>query len=138
MAAPLDEIISEISLALHTSVKVQSQLPEGCSNFVYELRTGNNTRWCLRIPVDPAAGRTAVRGTNVLKNLKKKRPTLRAPTVIHSSEQYTVLEFLPGYPLRSWNTSSLTRERRQMLLDNLANFLFSLWGAELHTPKQDG
>lgn len=135
MAATLNEIISEISLAQHTSVEVKSKILQGYSNCIYELRTGNNERWCLRIPVDTGAGRLAFRGTKILKTAKETQPTLQVPAVISSSEQYTVLEFLPGDPLGSWNTRVLQKEQRQHLLDDLANFLFGLWGAELHHPK---
>lgn len=138
MAALLNEIIAEIVLSQHTTIHIESPLLPGYSHHVYELRTGNHERWCLRIPVDAFAARIAIRGTKLLKELKEKRPTLRVPSVIHSSEQYTLLEFLPGRPLGSWNTRSLSIDRRQLLLDDLARFLFDLWGAALHIPKETG
>lgn len=127
----LDGVVSAISQAQQTRIDVQSELSQGFSNFVYEVRTGRNEQWCLRISTDAIAGRVAARGTMVLKRAKEKRPALQAPSVIQFSEEYTLLEFLPGWPLGSWNTASMTWARRQVLLDHLANFLFVLWGAEL-------
>lgn len=138
MAIPLNQIMSEISLARQTSVEVKSELLHGYSNVVYELRAGNNERWCLRVPVDLAAARTAVRGTRILEAIKEKCPSLRAPAVILSSEQYTVLEYLSGNPLGSWNKSVLVKKQRHLLLDHFANFLYCLWGADLRSLKNSG
>lgn len=34
---------------------------------------------------------------------------------------------LDGEALKSWSTQVLPKERRQVLLDGLSNFLFSIW-----------
>lgn len=139
MEIPLNEIISEISLARQTSVKLKSKLLDGFSNVVYELQTGNNEQWCLRVPVDADAAHIAVRGTKILKAVKEKCPTLRTPAVILSSERYTVLECLSGNPWGgSWNKSVLGKQQRQNLLDHLADFLYCLWEAHLHNPRDTG
>lgn len=138
MAASLNDIVSEIANRQLVDVKLVSHLLEGHSNNVYELRTGDNKRWCLRVPVDAAAGRAALRGSKILKALKENRPALRVPAVILATEQYTVLEFLAGHSLGSWNKSSLTEAQRHVLLDHLANFLYSLWGADLHIQTDRG
>lgn len=130
MASPLNAIISEISAAQRTTIKVESEHIEGQSNIVYKLRTGAGERWCLRVPVDAGAGRLAARGASLLKEVRRRIPTLQAPAVIHASESYTLLEFLPGYALGSWNTHALPREQRQVLLNDLADFLFNLWKIE--------
>lgn len=138
MALPLNEIVSEISFKRQTNVEVKSKLLDGYSNIVYELETGKNEQWCLRVPVDAAAAHIASRGSKILKVIKEICPTLRAPAVILSSDQYTVLEFIPGYPLGLWSKSLLTKDRRQVLLDHLATFFYNLWEADLHPLKDSG
>lgn len=135
MASELMEIISAISLAQKTTIEVKSQMTQGFSNHVYELRTGNGERLCLRIPVDKYAGRFALQGAKYLRHVKEKNPTLRVPRVIYSSEQYMVLDFVPGNPLGIWSTSVLALERRYLILDGLATFLLGLWETELSVPK---
>lgn len=138
MALPLNKIVSELSFKKHINVDIKSELFHGYSNIVYRLETGNNEQWCLRVPVDAVAARIAFRGSKVLKDIKERCPTLRAPAVVLSSDQYTVLEFIPGYPLSSWSKSLLTKERRQVLLDHLADFFYNLWEADLYPPKDSG
>lgn len=139
MAKSVDEIVSEISLERNTRIEFKSQVSEAnYSNVVYELRTSNNEQWCLRVPVDADAGRYADRGMRILSIAKEKCPMLQAPAVLFSSEQYALLEFLPGFPLRSWNKSFPEKDQRRVLLDHLANFFYSLWKIELHVPKDSG
>lgn len=137
MPPTLNLIISEIARDQDTTVNLKSQLSQGFSNDVYELQPGNHKRYCLRVPKDAGAGRVAARGTDILKILKEKQATLQAPAVIHSSEQYVVLEFLPGQPLGSWNTSVLASKQRQTFLDDLGKFFFNLWRVELDITKRN-
>lgn len=139
MASLLNEIIAEISFERRINIEVNPKLlHDGYSNIVYKLETGNDEQWCLRVPVDSAAARIALRGSQVLKAIKERCPTLRVPAVIMLSERYTVLEFVPGYPLSSWSNSLLTKERRQLLLDHFADFFYSLWSADMYPVKDVG
>lgn len=54
-------------------------------------------------------------------------PELRAPHVVSQDRCYTLLTYLDGEPLKSWDNRQLTQERRRLLLDDLAVFLFSIW-----------
>jgi hypothetical protein len=81
-------------------------------------------------PHDADAARFATKGTVVLKDAKEKCPALLAPAIFYQSQYYTVMDHLDGEALKSWNTQVLPKERRQVLLDGLATFLFSLWTLE--------
>jgi aminoglycoside phosphotransferase (APT) family kinase protein len=127
MTPQLTAIISEISSI--ADVKILSGPLKGGSNTVYEIKSEHG-RWCLRIPHDDGAASFARKGTTVLKDAKERRPELLAPAVVYQSDNYIVMEYLDGEALKSWNTQVLPKERRQVLLDDLATFLFSLWTIE--------
>lgn len=134
----LAAIISEISSAQNARFSVVAGPLKGGSNSVYELQSENGHRLCLRIPLNADTASFAAGGTAILKNLKERRPTVLAPAVIHQSEYYTVMEYLNGEALKSWNTQSLTKERRQILLNDLAVFLFTLWTLNVQVPQDRG
>lgn len=123
----LEEIVAELSLAEDAKFTVTAGPLEGLSNHVYEIRSDRGDRWCLRIPLTDFVSWLASRGTAILQALKQRKQGLRVPAVISTTSHYTVLEYLDGTPLGSWNTETLTRARRQLLLDHLGVFLFSLW-----------
>ena len=130
MILQLAAIISEISSTQNAHIKILSGPLKGGSNAVYEIQSEHGDRWCLRIPHDADAASFATKGTAVLKYAKEKCPTLLAPTIIYQSQYYTIMDHLDGEALGSWNTQALPKERRQLLLDGLATFLFSLWSLE--------
>jgi aminoglycoside phosphotransferase (APT) family kinase protein len=130
MTLPLAAIISEISSTQNTHIKILSGPLKGGSNTVYEIQSEHGDRWCLRIPHDSDAASFARKGTAVLKDAKEKCPGLLAPAIVYQSQYYTVMDHLDGEALKSWNTQVLPKERRQVLLDGLATFLFSLWTLE--------
>lgn len=123
----LAAIISEISYAQNTPFWVVAGPFPGGSNSVYEIQSERGDRWCLRIPLNADTAYFVTKGTAILKDLKARLPAIPAPAIIRHSENYTVLEYLDGAALKSWNTISLTTERRQLILNDLAAFLFSLW-----------
>ncbi|KZF19222.1 hypothetical protein L228DRAFT_241891 [Xylona heveae TC161] len=132
MTLSIAEIISEVSSILGASFRLPTYPPlRGGSHGVYviEPEDGYNgkNRCCLRIPLDADAASASTKGTAILKIVKEKLPVLPIPAVIFQSEHYTVMEYLNGEVLKSWNTQSLTKERRRVLLDDLAALLFSLW-----------
>jgi aminoglycoside phosphotransferase (APT) family kinase protein len=133
----LDEIISEISSAQGAIHKIVAGPVRGGSNCVYKTQSEDGSSWCLRIPLDADAGRRSARGVALLKSLKEEDPGLLAPAVIYPTERYTLMEYLDGEALKSWNTRSLTQERRQMLLDDLATFLFSVWTCQAQVPRDE-
>jgi Ser/Thr protein kinase RdoA (MazF antagonist) len=130
MILPLAAIISEISSTQNAHIKILSGPLKGGSNTVYEIQSEHGDRWCLRIPHDADAASFATKGTAVLKYAKEKCPALLAPTIVYQSHYYTIMDHLDGEALGSWNTQALPKERRQLLLDGLATFLFSLWSLE--------
>lgn len=131
MTLTLATIISEVSSVLGAKFHVLAGPLKGGSNSVYEIQSedGEN-RWCLRVPLDADAASFSSRGTAVLKDVKERLPSLAAPAVIYQSQHYTAMEYINGYILKSWNTQSLAKEQRRLLLDGLAAFLFSLWTLE--------
>ena len=130
MIPSLAAIISEISSIQETHVNILSGLLKGGSNTVYEIQSKHGDHWCLRIPHDAGAASFAIKGTAVPKDAKERRPEPPAPGIVYQSDYYTILEYLDGEALKSWNTQVLPKERRQVLLDDLATFLFSLWTLE--------
>jgi hypothetical protein len=130
MTLPLAAIISEIFSTQNTHIKILSGPLKGGSNTVYEIQSEHGDRWCLRIPHDADAAIFARKGTAVLKDAKEKCPGLLAPAIVYQSQYYTVMDHLDGEALKCWNTQVLPKERRQVLLDGLATFLFSLWTLE--------
>ncbi|KAL2755014.1 hypothetical protein ACRALDRAFT_211681 [Sodiomyces alcalophilus JCM 7366] len=127
----INEILAEISSAQNARFKATAGPFKGGSNIIYGIQSDRGSRWCLRIPRDVDAGGLAARGARLLRRLKQQQPTLQVPAVIYTSERYTVLEYVDGNALGSWNTRLLTRERRLVLLDHLASFLFSLWTLDI-------
>lgn len=127
----LDQILSEISSAYGALFKVAAGPFRGRSNTVYEIRSDGGHRWCLRVSLDADLAWLVSRGTLLLKLMKRQRPALRVPAVIFTSEHYTVLEYLEGAALQSWDTRFLARERRRLLLDQLAAFLFNFWTLDI-------
>jgi hypothetical protein len=130
MILPLAAIISEISSIQNTNIKILSGPLKGGSNTVYEIQSEHGDRWCLRIPHDADAASFTIKGTAVLKDAKERCPALLAPAIVYQSQYYTVMDHLDGQALGSWNTQALPKERRQLLLDGLATFLFSIWTLE--------
>lgn len=65
----------------------------------------------------------------MLRHLNKTRPDLQVPRLIHESEseQYTVMQYLPGKTINSWDSVRLSDERRHQLLGSFAVFLLELW-----------
>ncbi|ROT36430.1 hypothetical protein SODALDRAFT_335530 [Sodiomyces alkalinus F11] len=129
----LHQILAEISSAHNSKCKATAGPFKGGSNIVYAIQSDRGKRWCLRIPLDADAAWLAARGARLLRRLKEQQPALQVPAIIYTSERYTILEYLAGAPLGSWNTQLLTRERRRVLLDHLASFLFSLWTSDINT-----
>ncbi|WEW59312.1 hypothetical protein PRK78_004781 [Emydomyces testavorans] len=134
MTLSLAAIISEISFAQNVHFKVTAGPFKGGSNTVYQIQSDDGKQWCLRIPLNDFAAGVAARGVAILKILKEMRPTLAAPAVIYMSDRYMVMEYFNGEALGSWNTRSLTREQRRVLLDDVATFLFSLWTLDVQLP----
>jgi hypothetical protein len=130
MILPLAAIISEISSTQNTHIKILSGPLKGGSNTVYEIQSEHGDCWCLRIPHDADAASFTIKGTAILKDAKERCPALLAPAIVYRSQYYTVMDHLDGQALGFWNTQALPKERRQLLLDDLATFLFSLWTLE--------
>jgi Ser/Thr protein kinase RdoA (MazF antagonist) len=128
MTLNLPAIIAEISSALGINFHVLAGPLKGGSNCVYEIKSEDGEyRWCLRIPLGAEAASYGSRGIAIMRDVKKSLPDLQIPAVIYQSNHCLVMEYLKGHVLGSWNTHSLAKERRRLLLDDLAVFLYSLW-----------
>ncbi len=120
-----EDIIAELSSSRNQNYGIVGDPVAGGSNVVYKIQSDQGTI-CLRIPRNPDDNFSA-RGTSLLKSLKETNSNLLAPRVICQNQRYTLLEYLDGEVLKSWNNQVLTQERRQLLLDDFAAFLFSVW-----------
>ncbi len=70
-----------------TQYRLLSRPFQGGSNKVYEIKSEDGTRWCLRIPLDADAASGTVRGTDTLEQGKEKIPNLLAPNVVLSTSR---------------------------------------------------
>ncbi|KAJ0160434.1 hypothetical protein CTA2_7971 [Colletotrichum tanaceti] len=137
---PRQEILDDVAVSTGLEVREVSHLMEGRSHEVYKITVGEEGKpYCLRVPKNESALATARRGLEVLKCLKNLQPALQAPAVIYESDRYAILQYLEGGPIRSWNTTTLTQDRRQTLVKSLAAFLFTLWTSPIEidgaTPR---
>ncbi|KAK3045707.1 hypothetical protein LTR09_012741 [Extremus antarcticus] len=62
-----------------------------------------------------------------MRHILKAQPTLPIPQVIFKAQGFTVLEYIDGNPIGSWNSLGMTEQTRHKLLRGLATFLHKLW-----------
>jgi hypothetical protein len=125
---PLSPAIFEQTKAVLRSEDLDISTPMlGQSHSIYVVTSPNGQKWSLRIAKDEFAASLAARSTAIMKKLVRIRPTLQIPTVIHVAESYSVLQYLDGVPIKSWNTEEMDNLRRHRILDGLAFFLHELW-----------
>ncbi|KAK3693266.1 hypothetical protein B0T22DRAFT_504842 [Podospora appendiculata] len=75
------------------------------------------------------AASIAKTGTVLLTALKRGQPTLQVPSVIYESDQFSILQFLDGEPLKSWNNLDMSVHRRETLLEGIGKLLLDVWTA---------
>lgn len=127
MEKTIDPLISEISVVLGSSPLRVLQKHYGFSHDILVLKTPSGQTWVLRIAKDDFAADVANRSIHIMKHILDKRPALPIPAIVHTGQRYSVLTYIEGTPLTSWNASCLRDQRRHSLLRGLAKFLHQLW-----------
>jgi len=127
MEETIDLVIGKISTILGSSPLRKSAKFHGCSHDVFALESPSGQKWILRVAKDEFAAEVANRSADIMKHILEKRPWLAIPAVVYADQSFTVLTYIEGTPLLSWNTDSLSYQRRRTLLDGLAKFLHQLW-----------
>lgn len=119
--------LDEISSALEVSHLEASGPFHGCSHDIFVLTLPSKERWTLRIAKDEFAASLASRSIAIMRHILKAQPTLPIPQVIFKAQGFTVLEYIDGNPIGSWNSLGMTEQTRHKLLRGLATFLYKLW-----------
>jgi len=105
------------------------------SHHVYTVQSQNGQIWIVRVARDEFAADLASRGMVIMRHILNERPKLPIPDVFHTDQECTILTYIEGSPLGSWNPADLSIKRRQTLLDGLANFLYQLWTCPTSTTE---
>jgi hypothetical protein len=127
--------IDKISSLLGSShLQISPPFP-AFSHHVYTVQSQKGQIWIVRVARDEFAAGLASRGMAIMKHVLSERPELPIPAVFHTGQECTILTYIEGSPLGSWNPVDLSVERRQTLLDGLANFLYQLWTCPTSTTE---
>jgi hypothetical protein len=130
-----DATIDKISSLLgNFPLQVSSPFPAFSHN-VYTVRSQEEQIWIVRVARDEFAADLASRGMAIMRHILCERPKLPIPAVIHADQEFTILTYIEGSSLGSWNPVDLSVERRHSLLDGLANFLYQLWTCPTPTTE---
>lgn len=121
--------LEEVSVVLGTKIVNATRFEQGLSHDVYMISTEAADIYTLRIPKDKTAASIAKTGTVLLTALKRGQPTLQVPSVIYESDQFSILQFLDGEPLKSWNNLDMSVHRRETLLEGIGKLLLDVWTA---------
>ena len=127
--------IDRISLLLGSSLLQVSPPFPAFSHNVYTVQSQKGQIWIVRVARDEFAARLASRGIAIMRHILGERPELPIPAVLHEDQEFTILTYIEGSPLRSWNSVDLSVGRRHNLLDGLANFLYQLWTCPISTTE---
>jgi hypothetical protein len=130
-----DAMIDKISSLLDNSpLQVSPPFP-AFSHDVYSVRSQTGQIWIVRVARDEFAAHLASRGMTIMRHILSERPELPIPAVLHADQECTILTYIEGSSLGSWNPVDLGVERRHNLLDGLANFLYQLWTCPIPTTE---
>ncbi|KAK3376724.1 hypothetical protein B0T24DRAFT_677593 [Lasiosphaeria ovina] len=121
--------LEEVSVVLGTKIVNATRFEQGLSHDVYMISTEAADTYTLRIPKDKTAASIAKTGTVLLTALKRGQPTLQVPSIIYESDQFSILQFLDGEPLKSWNNLDMSVHRRETLLEGIGKLLLDVWTA---------
>lgn len=127
METTLDSVIGEISVILGSSPLRISEKHYGFSHDILVLKSPGGQTWILRMAKDDFAADLASRSVHIMKHILKERPALPIPAIVHAGQRHSVLTYIEGTPLMSWNVSRHSDQRRHSLLRGLAKFLHQLW-----------
>jgi Ser/Thr protein kinase RdoA (MazF antagonist) len=127
--------IDRISSLLGSSLLQVSPPFPAFSHNVYTVQSQKGQIWIVRVARDEFAAHLASRGMAIMRHILSERPELPIPAILHADQEFTILTYIEGSPLRSWNPVDLSVERRHNLLDGLANFLYQLWTCPIPTTE---
>ena len=106
----------------------------GGSHRIFKLVFKDSVQWAARVCHRPDDWEYDLRAIKTFLHIKKLNTGIRAPNVFFK-EEHPVLysEWVVGEPLAIWN-HQIPSQKRQILLDDLAEFLLQLWTTP---PPQD-
>jgi len=99
----------------------------GCSHDIFVLASPSGQKWSQRVARDDFAALIAERSIPIMRHISDQRPMLSIPSVVDHAPKYTLLGYIEGSPITSWNSNTLTEPERHLIPDGLAIFLNQLW-----------
>lgn len=123
----LEGIVHQLSTIFGIEFSKPYSYMSGGSHDIFLVDHPLGETWSIRVPKSEDAAFMGRKGITMLRYLNESRPHLQVPRLIHESAQYTVLRYLKGEAIESWDSTKLPDEMRHQLLDSLAVFLFELW-----------
>lgn len=127
--------VDKISSLLGSSLLQISPPFPAFSHNVYTVQSQEGQIWIVRVARDEFAARLASRGMTIMRHILSERPELPIPAVFYTDQECSILTYIEGGSLGSWNTVDLSVERRHNLLDGLASFLYQLWTCPIPTTE---
>lgn len=112
----------------------------GGSHSVYKIVFEDSVQWAGRVGHDSSNWRNELRTIESFQRIKQQCPEIRAPNLFFKAEHPVLYsEWVSGEPLAIWNFQ-IPLNKRQRLLDDLAEFLLQLWTTSAPpalAPSQD-
>lgn len=127
MELPPDNLLAKVSSTLGVDHLRISTHYRGCSHDVFVLESLDGQRWSLRIAKNDFAASLAERSLTIMRHISEQIPMLSIPAVIIHAQNYSLLGYLEGSPICSWNSDTMKDGERHVILDGLASFLCELW-----------
>lgn len=99
---------------------------QGVSHKVLKVVFGDSVQWAARLCHDPNNWKYELRAVKMFQHIKQTHPDIRPPSVSFKAENPVLYsEWVTGKSLKVWN-SQIPLNKRQMLLEGLADFLLQL------------
>ncbi|RDW58926.1 uncharacterized protein DSM5745_11132 [Aspergillus mulundensis] len=133
----LSEAASRLRLGIPCVLADESPCLGG-SHRIFKIVFEDSIQWAARVSDDSNNWRNELRAVRQFRHIKKHRPTIKAPDLF-VEEEYPVVysEWVSGKPLAIWN-SQIPLLKRQRLLDDLAEFLLTLWTTPVPSALAQG
>ncbi|GAB1204333.1 hypothetical protein APSETT445_002985 [Aspergillus pseudonomiae] len=104
---------------------------QGGSHKVFKVVFEDSVQWAARVCHDPNNWKYDLRAVKLFQHIKQSHPDIKAPGVFFKAEHPVLYsEWVSGEPLAVWN-SQIHLNKRQRLLEDLAEFLLQLWTTEV-------
>ncbi|OGM43514.1 hypothetical protein ABOM_008082 [Aspergillus bombycis] len=92
-------------------------------------------QWADRVCHDPDNWKYDLRAVKMFQHIKQSHPDIKAPGLFFRAERPVLYsEWVSGEPLAVWN-SQIPLNKRQRLLEDLAEFLLQLWTTAAPHPN---